>query len=695
MAKLKKHLLYLVGLILIAIISHLQWFNLSSVISWGDWYYWPNSILNHLVYFWSNWISFFDLGYPNVQINFLFFKSIWSVLALFNLDFNVSSKITFFIPIALLSFLSPYVLSYKLSKDKNISFISAIFYGTTTYGLFIQPPIQFIYSLAPLVIYLFLDALEKEKFFNWLLFVLIVFLGAVYEPRIMLIVSIALFIIFVLFFKPKRKVYKFIFFSIILELGLNLFWILPTFLGEALVTISQITSRNLFGDSLFDISHSLTLYNWLWTGGYPNKEFVQQSIMTYFWIFPLIAFLPFLFKKGNKVLLISFGIISLLGIFLTKQSSPPFGSVYGFMYRYIPGFSFFREASKFYLLTSIGYLGLITLSLSLLKERKKILFLFFGFLLLIFSLYNLKPLITGEMGTLFVSRQIPQDYITFGKRIESNKNYFRTLWIPFYSRWSIFDENHPEMASTNLVHSNWESFINDKNLNFSDGKKIIELLKKPFANNLLSQSSVAYLVVPIEDKANDDNFFNMYGVSKREFESELAKNKFIKKVDIGTGELSVYETKDYKPHIYLTREKESLSKYIPFKSVEYKQFSPNTYTIKITNVKEKFYLNFSEAYSRLWKIRIGNFNRLETVSKDYSLGEKNHLENDSTLNSFLIDPSEICAKYLCKRNINGTYDMDITLYYAPQIYLYLGILSSTSLIVLITVYLIVNFIKKK
>lgn len=686
---LKGHLPYLLVLLVIAIVSHLQWFNLFSVITWGDWYYWPSSIVGHLIYSWTNWINFFDLGYPNVQINFLFFKSIWSLLFTVGVGYDVSSKLTFFIPIAVLSFFSPYLLSFKISRNKNISFIAAIYYGTITYGLFVQPPIQFVYALAPLIVFLFLEAIRKENFLNWILFSLVFWIGVVYEPRMTIIVSFVLFILFIFIIKPRKKLFLYICLSILIEMGLNAFWIVPTFLGDTLRSISLITSRDIFGNSLFDISHSFTIYNWLWTGGYPNKEFVQQGISFYFWMFPFIVFLPFLFRNiKNKTLLITFSLISLIGIFLSKQSALPFVGIYEYLYKHLPGFSFFREASKFYLLISLGYLGLITISLVEIKKKSIKAFFIIGIILLSASLYNLKPLITGEMGTLFVSREIPKDYSILGKFINSNDNYFRTLWVPIYSRWSMFSENHPEIAFSNLIDSSWSSLIKRSNPSYTDGKLFTNLLKQKNINNLLSQSSIKYVVIPLEDNKNDDNFFKIYGVDKNLAEKEIKKNPFYKQINIGTKEVTIFETNSYKPHIYSTEEKETIAKTIVYKEVSYKVISPNTYRIILTNVKNQFYINFSESFSRQWKLRIGNYNRLSTLfMKNYSLNEKNHMQNDSTLNSFFLDPKIICTDFKCSKNLDGSYNFEVTLYYSSQVYLYLGLIISGATLIIVLCFL--------
>lgn len=50
-----------------------------------------------------------------------------------------------------------------------------------------------------------------------------------------------------------------------------------------------------------------------------------------------------------------FAVLALLGIFLSKQVAPPGGFVYKLLFDHFPGFSAFREASKFYVLIAMSY----------------------------------------------------------------------------------------------------------------------------------------------------------------------------------------------------------------------------------------------------------------------------------------------------------------------------------------------------
>ena len=689
---------FILLLIIVAIFSHLSWFNFSTVLTYGDWYYWPNEAVKELYYSWGTWIGNVNLSSVNVQIPFNLFMLAWSFVGNLGGSYDLATKLTLFIPIAFLNFLSPYILAKKLTNDNIIAFAVALFYGTTTYGIANQTPIQFVYALAPLILYLFLNALKKNRTINWLFFDIVYWVGVCYEVRMMYILSIILGTYFLLFkIKNLKKYIKNISISIFVLIGLNLFWLMPIILGGLIRNISTITDRGLFGTELLDLSHAITLFNWLWTGGYPNKTFVSQSIIWYFWIIPFIVFFVFVnskkfFSEIDKEFILFFSIISLVGIFLTKETGYPFPHFYDFLYAHFPGFNLFREASKFYLIISIGYLGLISYSLLSLKKlykQRKIYFIA-TFIVLTLSFINIKPLVTGEIGGLFVPRQMPKDYLILKNRILKDNQYFRTLWIPRASKWGFIDNSNPRISMADILYFPWEKITrNNFSANkYTEGKMMIKILNGKYGKNLIDLSSVKYIIVPNRDIANDDDFIVYYGEPRSYYVNELNKMKFLQKIDIGTKEVTVYVNNNYRPHIYLTKNIDTIKKNQDLQIVEFRFKNPTEYKVQIKNLKDPVYLNFSESYNNGWKLRVGDFTWHSSFRKEnYYIPDEYHFQNDAGLNSFYINPSLICKDFLCRKNSDGSYDINITLFFSPQSYFYLG-----SLLTILTLFLVVSYL---
>ena len=119
---------FILMLIAIAVISHLNWFAFNTILNNDDWGFWPNEAAKQLFNSWGMWTSFFNFGSVNIQLTFNFFTSIWSLFTNLGFSYDLATKATFLVPIAILGFLSPYILFKKLTKNEFISFVVALFY---------------------------------------------------------------------------------------------------------------------------------------------------------------------------------------------------------------------------------------------------------------------------------------------------------------------------------------------------------------------------------------------------------------------------------------------------------------------------------------------------------------------------------------------------------------------------------------
>lgn len=700
--KINSSVLFLSILIAIMVVSHLEWFNPNSILSTGDWLYWYKETMEWYIVSYTAWLGDRALGYPNIQLYFFSFESIWSLLTRIGITTELASKLVIFFPIAISGFISPYILINKLINHKMISFISALFYASTTYFLILQAShltIAFVYSITPFIFLVLIKALEKNTITYWIVFSVIYSIGISYELRIMYIVSFLILFYFLFFHALEIKRYfKKIIMAGTITLLLNSYWFLPTVLGKTTGTINEVANRAIFGDNLVDITRSFTLSNWGWTGLRPDRFFDLQPIFPYFWILPILIFFTFLFKK-NKYLkeMLFYLVILLLGIFLTKQSGLPFKGSFVFLRDYFPGFVIFRESSKFYLIIAFGYLGLISYGLKLISEKfknKKILFFVYALVICLF-LWNLKPLITKEYGTTFVPREIPREYITYKNLVVGENQNYRILWIPIPSRWSYFSLKNPKLSGIDLVNVEWKDFEKEKDKEKLRGERLMQLLKQQNISKLIDFYSIKYLVVPIEDNKTDleDLLFWHYSKPRSFYVENLNSLDNLKKIDVGAGSLEVYENIDFRPRIYITNEIETINHDIPVKNVNFTIRSSSKYSIVIENVIQPFYLNFSEAFHPGWKLRLGKFSWIDTlINNNYFLTDKNHFQNDAKLNSFYVDPTKACQQFTCSKNQDGSYKLNLTLYFRPQSYMILGLIITGATTLFIIGYLLVIFI---
>lgn len=706
---------YLFILLIFALLTHLNWFDFYNILTYSDWYYWPNEAVKQLFSSYGSWVNFWNFGSVNIQLQFNVFKFLWALLTNIGLSYDQAVKLTFLFPIAILGFFSPYFLSKKLFNDNLISFTTALFYGTTTHFLIRQTQhltIAFIYSITPLIFLLFIYVLEKNKLSHCILFSLIYSIAVGYETRIMYIVTFILFIYFLFFYIRRWSTfYKKIILTILIITLLNLFWILPIFLGGGFSDASAAFNRGLFGNDLFSLTKSFTIFESSWTGAYPNMFFVPQKINWYFWTFPIIAFLALITSTRDKYKkeVLFFSLIALIGIFITKQSAPPFPSFYQWMYSNFPGFNMFREASKFYLVTSIGYLGLIGYSLVSIKNhlpKKKLFFYSIVFIIILLLFLNAKPLVTGEIGTMFVPREIPQDYLVLKDNILKQPDYFRTYWVPTDSRWGFYSNTHPRISGVSIIQSSWREF--DEGHDNLQGQ-IMGIFKRPDANQLFDSASIKYVVVPLRDTSNDDDIYIHYGNNRDFYIQELNQVQWLQRIDIGTKILAIYENVNYWPHILAN-------------NATTQAVNPTEYRISFQGIKDQESLFFGESFHPDWKLYLKPLTKNNWCKplKEYQVATKSdeqpemqsvdtikikecrpiqnfaegdelkylwqssifdntHKKANEYANSWTIDPEYIVRNYpseYYKQNPDGSIDFELTLFFKPQSYLYIGFIIS-------------------
>lgn len=548
--RLLANLVPVLVLTMVAVISHWEWFNPYSTLTSGDWYYWHDEPTAELINTWGPWLTFWGIGNSNPQIPFLSFKSIWSLIIQLGGSFDLAAKITFFWPIAIFGFLSPYWFALKANCNRWESVSLGLFYGSTSYFLVKQTghlPIALIYALAPLIFLFALQAIYRFKPLQLLVIIFLVCLASYIEIRCTLLLLLILALIMPFQVNKNSRFWLQLAIFAIFFLLANLYWVLPVLLGGVSKIISSITSRPLFGSNLFSIINALLLHDSSWTGHFPNQDFVNQTpkIEEFIPVFTVLLICLYSIKPSvknfykKKNLFISFILIWLLGIFLTKQVSPPFGKSYLWAYENLPAFNLYREAGKFYMITAIGILGSISYGL---RWTSKKVSLAVTILLTIFSLINIKPAITKDLGTLFVQRSIPNDYLILKDFLKNDESNFRVLWVPTYSRWSYFNKERGSMGFVHQIETDWKELTNlssHGDFKFALKESINEGLQEKLLN-----SSVKYIVIPLADFTNDEDIYRFYHGTPEQWSKILDKTTYLERLSKGYfGKIAVYQFK--------------------------------------------------------------------------------------------------------------------------------------------------------
>ena len=707
---------FLFFLIFISLISHWYLFFDLKILNYGDWSYYSNSQLGMLKNY-SMYISPEGFGTQMVFPNNWIFYLMYYILGLIKLSWDISTRILFLLPIVVLTPVFSYLLFFKISRNNIIAFASASLYSFNTFFLKLQLDhitYAFLWWILPALLLSTLCFVEtKNK--RYLVFnALLVFIAIVYEIRVAIIIIVFLFLfqIFYLIFnkgnaKTKIKNSLFLFFSYIFGILFHLYWIIPVF--------KQINSPNSImsfaSDEVFvpfyDILDSMTIHQYSWYNNYVLEPFVKQPIELRYFLIPLFFLLGIIYFDNLKIykkiknFFLFFLLILLISIFLGKQQNSPLGNVYIWLFNNVPFFNLYRESSKFFILIAISAafffgIGLKEFAKKFSKKSKTFSIILIIGVLFLTSFNNLEHFFDQKIGQMTKGVSIPNDYNKFEEYIIKDKEFNRILWVPAKSRWGYFSELHPYIS---LVYSNSTNWKNIDDNDDANEKSILYHLNENYSDNLLDVSSIKYVVIPIDSPESNDSFFKYYD-KRGVFIDNISNLKYLHKANLNMEELLVFENLDYKPHIYLTKELENIFKDTGVEEIEFYQESPVKYKIILKNLNSKKFLNFSEAFDFNWKIRIGEFKWWSGFfDKNFYLPEDLHLKNNANLNSYIIDPvfiKENIPKDNYILNGDGSINMEITLFYYPQAYFYIGLLLTfIILLVLIICFFIFRFKKKR
>lgn len=481
-----------------------------------------------------------------------------------------------------------------------------------------------MFSLSPVILHLFIRALAENKLYLSIAVGFILLISGYFDFRIAYVISGMLFLYFVYHviylekFRLRSSVVKLKFLVLVLVFMLgNAYWLISIFLSNSLSN-NVLFDRGLFGNDFFHVLYALTMHHPFWSGSEPTA-FVTQTVPIHFFLIPVVAFSGLYVARKNKLVMF-FGAVSLVGIFLSKQSGQPFPGVYQWLFDHVPGFNAFREASKFYFIIALGYSVLIGAFSQWLLQRgagkyqsmSRFAVICIGGLFLI----NAAPLIGGNFGTLFVQRSIPDDYVKLNEFINRQPDYFRTLWIPTVSRWATFSQQHPILSFDAMVQSPWRNISGYKvNEYYARGETMLNTFKNQPFNGLLDMSSVKYIIVPLQDTDNADDFIKDYGTPRKRYVNVLSKIPYLTRINAGTKTVIVYENKDFYPKLYLDQGK----------PVKVRSTRPTKYEVYIPKISDPARMHFAETFDTSW--------RTDPITP--------HSKNEAGFNTFFIDPKRV------------------------------------------------------
>jgi len=408
-------IIFLLGLV------PLFWFRQGHIIAGGDQTFYLDPSANLYNYSYS-WYDKLDGGMPSLEKPKVFPMSLFWFLG---------KKIGFSLPDIqkswiILHFILPGIFMYFLirclfreSKKKGAiaGLVGAVLYMFNFLVIVdgLQVVLRPVIAFLPLIFLFWIKGLSQEKFsfkYPSMIAISTLLYGSANlnfaSTSPIYIILGAYFIYFLLTTKKFIFGFAFLFFTSILFILINMWW-LPNFyfsLVKIDKNIIEVVRSYDFLKSTPINEAFRTMGFWAFLQQFNNKTLLPFAMSYYrfpllvitFFI-PIFSFSGLLFRNKTKEK-IFFSLLALLGIFLAKGTNYPFGFIFQFFYDKVPGFSMYREPfAKFTIIHLFSFsvlLGLFIEDLSdfLFRHKGKTFFQqFLPYILIFIILISSYPLL--------------------------------------------------------------------------------------------------------------------------------------------------------------------------------------------------------------------------------------------------------------------------------------------------------------
>lgn len=556
---LSKYVIWFSFAFLVFLISffYYRWFSFHAHAE-GDLPYYYLSNLKELISLPKLWQSY-GLGTPTLAPNWKYPIDI--ILGFFsnffNLNFEILEKLIFFLPFLTISIFSLYFFS-KVFNLKNASFlIIVLFFLSNTYILLLTSGGQMLFALGvaffPAVFAIFHQAVRENTWFRTVLAAVFLAILSVFDPRVTYLALISIFLyylfLFVVFSGKRKNLlinYSKIFATVVtVFLGLMAYWWLPLVITRDLGLPAGFGSVSQTKELSFaTMANTLTSFQPFW----PENIFGKLSPTPfYFFLLPVLAFSVILFRPKNKLILF-FSFLALVGIFLAKGANEPLGEIYLILTRFFPGFSFFRDPTKFYVLIISSYSVLLAIFVQEVLKRIKKAYFRYGFLIILFAflVFLSKEGFLGKLDGTFQPKAIPKEYQSYARSLSSDISFYRTFWLPAHFVFAYQDQNHPSIDAWDFNEKRpISTFITHFYHRFT-------YLDSPAASDFFDILGIRYLFVLDTSEQKFQNEKDRRGTEKSQNQliESLAKKDWLEPIKFFPNAVS-FENKEVSDHFWL------------------------------------------------------------------------------------------------------------------------------------------------
>ncbi len=323
-------------------------------------------------------------------------------------------------------------------------------------------------------------------------------------------------------------------------IAIHSYWLWP--LIKAPLSSTVFTSFTKLSDApLSSLGHAFLLLAPHW----PQNIFGKITpLRVEFAFLPILAVLPLLLRsaKGGGLWIL----VALIGVVLAKGTAAPFGEFYNWCYTYIPGFSLFRDSSKFYFLIALSYGVLIARSSDLLATyfKKNSLGLAVPVIIMTYIAYLAAPTYLNQMTGTFSSARDKESHLQAAQLLRGDDNYSRVMWVPNLRPMSFTSPQHPSIEASRLL--NKRPFLIGTTSTY---ETLNYLREEKFIGELFDVSGVGYLAYPHLDLRRDDTHpdnIKYYDT----FLDQLSHSVWVKSV-ISPKPAALIQTRDHQDRFFM------------------------------------------------------------------------------------------------------------------------------------------------
>lgn len=287
-------------------------------------------------------------------------------------SWTLIEKVLYFVPFAALLPVAGWLLAREIMGSTRWTLLTPLLLLGNTYFLIEsngEIPLTLSEAIGMMALLGFLRAMRRRSLGWALLTGLLVAAASAFDirPAYLCVVLMAMYFVILGLTTLKWRVLvrRGILAALVVAVyvGTQAFWLLPllSYHGNAGFPIPPTPDF-----PILTLGHGLAGVIALWTGGLPSVN-RQAPLNPLFLTLPLVALMPLIARRLTPEI-VWLAVAALLFGYFVNTNNPPFGGIYDWMYSHVPGWSLFREGSKFLFVVGMAYAILIPIALKMAVE---------------------------------------------------------------------------------------------------------------------------------------------------------------------------------------------------------------------------------------------------------------------------------------------------------------------------------------